>query len=184
MIMLMNKNNKTIGGQAVIEGVLMRDKEHYSIATRKNNKIKTIRKKIKQPNKFWKIPFFRGIYSLFETLIIGIKALNYSAKQQEEKKDEIKTWHLVFTLILAVIFALIIFKLIPLGIAQLFSGFNNLFQNNIIFNLIEGAFKILQERQKTDQGHDKRQKETQDAHEDDAAGRLRRIGLWIGYNGP
>src|SRR3989338_7587473 len=82
---------KTIGGQAVIEGVLMRDKESYSIAIRKDNKIKTIKKKIKQPNKFWRIPFFRGIYSLFETLLIGIKALNYSAKQQEEKEEELKT---------------------------------------------------------------------------------------------
>jgi len=134
---------KTIGGQAVIEGVLMRDKESYSIAIRKDNKIKTIKKKIKQPNKFWRIPFFRGIYSLFETLLIGIKALNYSAKQQEEKEEELKTWHLVLTLILAIVFALVIFKLIPLSIAQLFSKSNKLFQNNIIFNLIEGFFKIL-----------------------------------------
>ena len=88
---------KTIGGQAVIEGVLMRDKEHYSIATIKDNKIKVIKKKIKKANKFWKIPFFRGIYALFEKLIIGIKALNYSAKQQEEKEEEIKTWHFVLS---------------------------------------------------------------------------------------
>jgi len=134
---------KTIGGQAVIEGVLMRDKENYSIAVRKDNKIKTIRKKIKQPNRFWKIPFLRGIYALFETIVIGIKSLNYSAQQQEEKEEELKTWHLILSLVLSVIFALIIFKLIPLTIAQLFSGLNNLFQNNIIFNLIEGLFKIL-----------------------------------------
>lgn len=136
---------KTIGGQAVIEGILMRDKENYSIAVRKpNGKIKIKKYKIKQPNRFWKLPFFRGIYALFETLVIGIKSLNYSANEQEEKKEEkLKTWHLVLTLILSIVFALIIFKLIPLTIAQLFSKLNNTLKNNIIFNLIEGFFKVL-----------------------------------------
>lgn len=134
---------KTIGGQAVIEGVLMRDKEHYSISIRKKTKIKTVKHNIKKPNKFWKIPFIRGIYNLIESLVIGIKSLNYSAKEQEEKEEEIKAWHLILSLFLAVIFALIIFKLIPLGIAQLFSRLNNVLNNNIIFNLIEGFFKVL-----------------------------------------
>lgn len=135
-----------IGGQAVIEGVLMRNKNKIAIAVRKaNSKIKIKKDKIKTPNKFWKIPFIRGMYSLYETLVIGIKALNYSANEALEEEDgkELSTWHLVLTLIVSVALALVIFKLLPLGIAQFLSKFNDVLKNNIVFNLIEGFFKAL-----------------------------------------
>lgn len=135
-----------IGGQAVIEGVLMRNKNKIAIAIRKKNKIKIKKEIIKTPSKFWKIPFLRGMYGLYETMKIGIKSLNYSANEaldDEDEKEELKSWHFVLTIILSIGLALVIFKLIPLAIAQFISTFSNLLKNNIIFNLIEGISKAI-----------------------------------------
>lgn len=79
----------TMGGQAVIEGVLMRSPYGYAIALRRlhNNEIITVAtpyKPITRRIKILGLPFLRGVVSLFEMLIIGIRALNYSAKEWEE----------------------------------------------------------------------------------------------------
>ena len=79
---------ENIGGQALIEGVLMRSKKELAIAVRKNNRIILKKEKINFPST--KIPFLRGILSLIEALYLGIKALNYSSKiaVQEKGKEE------------------------------------------------------------------------------------------------
>lgn len=138
--------SETIGGQAVIEGVMMRNKAKLAIAVRKGSKIIIKEEKIKSladKITLFKLPFFRGILALFETLVIGIKALNYSADLFVGKKEKLSGWAIALTLFAALVFALVLFKLLPLAIAQLLSGTFYTAEDNIIFNLVEGFFKAL-----------------------------------------
>jgi len=129
-----------IGGQAVIEGVMMRYKDNIATAVAKKNKI--IVKKEKLKFKTSKIPFIRGIINLIETLYIGVKTLNYSAQVQLDEKKERKSSSslMVFSLIFALIFALFLFKFVPLYLTRFIDRFLNL--DSILFNLLDGVIKI------------------------------------------
>jgi len=139
------KEKPKIGGQAVINGVMMRSPNYYSVTLRKvKGKIKTRTWKIKKPCKFLRLPFVRGIYNLVDMLRIGLKTLNYSADEAAGKKEKIKTWEMVLTIFLTVVFGLAIFKFIPLGIAWLFErSFTAVKESYILFNAIDGVSKII-----------------------------------------
>ncbi len=137
-----------IGGQAVIEGVLMKSGSKVAIAVRTaEGKIKvklekhiSITKKYKNLN----IPFLRGPIILFETTILGLKALNYSANMSldEQKEEKLSTGTIIATVLFSLIFALALFKLLPLGIAQITANNFATFENRYLFNLLEGITKI------------------------------------------
>lgn len=90
----MEKQQIQIGGQAVIEGVMMRSKEGYSIAVRRKDGSILVRKKpfvsIARKYKIFSLPIFRGAFVLIESLVIGIKALTFSGDVavQDEKLNE------------------------------------------------------------------------------------------------
>lgn len=138
-----------IGGQAVIEGVLMKNGSKVAIAVRTpdgNIKIKeekhiSVIKKYKNLN----IPLLRGPIVLFETTLLGLKALNYSANLNvgEEKEEKIGTGTIILTIVFSLIFALALFKLFPLGIAQVTANNFTTFENRYLFNLVEGLTKIF-----------------------------------------
>jgi len=139
---------ENIGGQAVIEGVLMRTKDKIAIAIRKpNQKIKIKKLKIKSfQNKFFKLPLIRGIITLIETLIIGIKALNYSANEnlqesKKKKREKISPIYFIISVLFALTIGLAIFKFIPLLITQTLNN-KELINNKILFNIVEGLLKI------------------------------------------
>lgn len=134
-----------IGGQAVIEGVLMRAPHNYAIAVRKPNKKISVKTEEYIPytkrNKFLGLPFIRGMIVLVETVIIGSKALTYSANESvETKEEEFSKKELIFTLLISFFVAILLFKLLPLFLANLFS--NTLSLNNFWFNLADGLIKI------------------------------------------
>ncbi|MBI4149353.1 DUF1385 domain-containing protein [Candidatus Woesearchaeota archaeon] len=134
---------ETIGGQAVIEGVMMRDGHHYAIAVRTpGQKIITSTARIPGRPGLFKLPFFRGMYALVETLIIGITALRYAARHAlpEEEQEHTSPFGFAVTLIISFAAALAIFKLIPLGITSLVAATGILTQG-VLFNLIEGMLK-------------------------------------------
>jgi len=136
----------SIGGQAVIEGVMIRNQDLVATAIRNpEGKIVTKKEKIKPISKpLRKVVFIRGIVNLIESLTIGIKTLNYSANiaagQKTEKEKPIKTGYLVISMLVALAVALFIFKFIPLTIAQYFS--NHINNNNYLFNIVDGLVKI------------------------------------------
>jgi uncharacterized protein YqhQ len=144
------KNKKPelmIGGQAVIEGVMMRTKDHYSVAVRaKKNKIivkKEVFKSATKHNKFLALPFVRGMVMLYETMVLGIKVLNYSASidlgiEEKDKKEFNKG--IAFTFVIASLFALALFKFLPLGAAYLVQ--NSFGVSNFWFNVIDGIAKF------------------------------------------
>jgi len=138
----------SIGGQALIEGVLMKSPTHIGIAVRnQNSEIIVKREPYKSLTKKYKvlsIPFIRGSIVLGETMISGLKALNYSSDIAMQKDGEEKSSFLSLfcTMLLSIAVALLVFKLLPLGITQLVANANALFENRFIFNLSEGVIKI------------------------------------------
>ena len=110
---------QAVGGQAVIEGVMMRAKDKLAIAIRKSNGdiVTEVRPWFTLVRHPWlKKPFLRGFPVLMETMVNGIKALNYSAveaAEDEEDCGELTSWHLVLTMIMALGFALGLFVVLP-----------------------------------------------------------------------
>jgi uncharacterized protein YqhQ len=130
-----------IGGQAVIEGVLMKNDDKVAIAVRRPNKQIALKKERMHPLskklKFLAWPFFRGTVNLVETLVMGIHALNYSASQAVEGEDEkISKSEFAFTTILAVVIAVGIFIILPLYLTKLTKT------TGVMFNLIDGVIRI------------------------------------------
>ena len=78
------KENLVYGGQAVLEGVMMRSPRHIATAVRRADGSIVVRKEVlttfAQRHKWARIPFIRGLFALVETMITGIKALNFSAE--------------------------------------------------------------------------------------------------------
>lgn len=124
-----------IGGQAVLEGVMLRKKDKIAIAIRKNKKIKTTSFKFSFLPKLKK-PFLRGIISLIETIYIGFKSLNWSAEQIEGEKTS-KTSSILLILI-SFIIAIGLFIFLPLYLTKLLIS-----SKGFYFNLVDGIFRIL-----------------------------------------
>ena len=83
-----------IGGQAVLEGIMMRNGGKYAVAVRKPDKEIVIDVQehvgLTEKYKFLNVPFVRGVFKFIESLVIGIKTLTYSAEFFEEEEDEVK----------------------------------------------------------------------------------------------
>ncbi|MCH8003721.1 MAG: DUF1385 domain-containing protein [Nanoarchaeota archaeon] len=130
-----------IGGQAVIEGVMIRGKNYNVVAVRKNKKIITKKDKIKQrKGKFYKLPVVRGFYNLIDMLVIGMKSLMWSADQQLEKDEKISKKEMTLSFIFAILFGVGIFIILPY-IATNFIGFYEE-TKPLMFNLIDGIIRI------------------------------------------
>ena len=116
----------SIGGQALIEGVMMRSPHYYSVAIRKKNgkivselfDINSLTEKFK----FLKWPFLRGIINFFEMLMIGIKSLNYSSDEfQETSSKEDKSSFLTFiTIFTALGLGVLLFVVVPTVSLEIF----------------------------------------------------------------
>ena len=145
-----------VGGQAVIEGVMMRSPNSIEIAVRKTNGDIKIREKnhqtIIQRYKFLNIPILRGIINLFEMMYIGTDAINYSANEfveEEEIKRDTKMAKIIdaFMFVLSFVFAMALsiglFKFIPLWITTWLEAYSTSIESNyIVFNLVDGILKM------------------------------------------
>ena len=137
------KEDIHVGGQAVIEGVMMRRQNTVCIAVRKpNGKIKVKKEKIKSINekyKWLKWPFFRGVINMYEMLAIGMRALTYSAEQQATKKEEkITKKESIISIIIAILLTILLFILVPLFLTKLLIK-----GQGILFNLVDGIIRII-----------------------------------------
>jgi uncharacterized protein YqhQ len=132
-----------VGGQAVIEGVMMKSQHYYSVSVRKKKIMtKTTRYvSLSENHKVLGWPFVRGCINLFEMLSIGFKTLTYSADLFAEKDDEkLSPVAMFFTIAFALVFGIGIFVLLPYFATYLF-GFSE-DKNSVIFNLVDGLIKI------------------------------------------
>lgn len=142
-----------VGGQAVIEGVMMRAPRSLAIAVRRPNGEIVVRKETVVPLSerypVVKLPIIRGAVALFSSLIIGIKALNFSANEamtEEEKEGEkgggeVSSWAMAGTMAVAFGFGICLFFLFPLYLTKLMTPVIG--TNNIIFNLVDGVIRVI-----------------------------------------
>lgn len=134
----------TYGGQAVIEGVMMRGSHGVAIAMRAPNRQIVIHTEDLAgiyKSRLTKIPFLRGLVALWDALGLGMRALTISANLQTGEDEKLEGPQLFFTLGFAVVFAVALFFLIPAGIGQ-FSE-NLLRWNSWWGNLVEGIVRLL-----------------------------------------
>lgn len=139
-------SQEIIGGQAIVEGVMMLNGKKQGIAVRNpEDKIIIKKSKINPPNsKFAKLPFIRGIFQLIYMMIVGMKAINYSTSiALNEKEEDFSGIKVVLFILTSFIFAILLFKFLPLLAAKgITSLFPKLLNTNIIPNLIAGIIKI------------------------------------------
>ncbi|TQQ83994.1 DUF1385 domain-containing protein [Peptacetobacter hominis] len=150
---------KAVGGQAVIEGVMMQSDKKRAVAIRKTDgdidvKVKNIKSWVKDKH-IDKVPFLRGMFILIETMIEGMKCLNYSSERfmdaADEEEDAIDRFIkrifgdkanealIAVSMIIAVVMSVGLFILIPTYAGGLFAAVT---ENNVILNLIEGLIRI------------------------------------------
>ena len=139
-----NMKEVQYGGQAVIEGVMMRGRKKVAVAVRRAPEDIVLEERELKPlsDKFspfgW--PFVRGVVSLFSSLVVGIKALSFSASQViEEEEEELTPWEIFLTILTSLGLAVLLFVALPATITTLVQRF---IENNIILNFTEGMVKI------------------------------------------
>jgi len=132
------------GGQAVIEGVMMRGKSDVAISVRRpDGKLEVIKKPLANiyKGRLRKTPLIRGVIALIETLVLGIQALLRSAQiASSEKEGEIPTAALWGIVAASVAFAVAFFFIAPLLITRYFDTY---IASNSVSNLIEGLVRII-----------------------------------------
>jgi uncharacterized protein YqhQ len=139
----------TIGGQAVLEGVMMRSPGHWALAVRKpDGQIAEINHPIRSPmarHRIFRLPVIRGVVALGESLAIGFRALaisaNYAAQDPEKQDGEVSTElsraSLIFAFAVAIGFAVMLFKVTPALITSWLP-----IDTTGVFVVVEGAIRV------------------------------------------
>lgn len=145
-----------IGGQAVIEGVMMKNKDQYAVAVRKPDQ--TIETKVEiyeslgERIPFFRIPIVRGVVNFIESLVIGMKTLTYSAsfyEEDEETQEDSQAEKaakkggenilMFFSVMISVILAVGLFILLPAWISEYI---RRGIDNNVVVALLEGVIRL------------------------------------------
>lgn len=133
-----------VGGQAVIEGVMMRAPGGYCVAVRKpQGGIVLDCRKV--PEQKWKIPILRGTFVFFHALVLGIRALNFSASVVEEEGKEgkegsapLSKWAIAGSMLAALAFGVAIFVVLPLALTHWMNV-----KGSVAFNLVDGGIRLV-----------------------------------------
>ena len=148
-----------IGGQAVIEGIMMMKGEDYAVAVRRPDKEIEVKKdtyqSITKKAKILQLPFVRGVFRFADSMIIGMRSLTYSASFFEDDEDaepgkfeqfldrvfgeKLESAIMAAVLVISFILAIGIFMLLPLGIANLFKG---VITSDHLMAVLEGVIRI------------------------------------------
>jgi uncharacterized protein YqhQ len=133
-----------IGGQAVIEGVMMRSGNFYTVAVRAPDKdIVLKRENIKELPRPLKWPLIRGVIALFQALSIGIKALMYSAEASGHEEEKPSSFSLFLTVFLAFVIGIGLFLLLPLYSTKLLGIlFQSINESSLMFNFVDGIIRV------------------------------------------
>lgn len=148
-----------IGGQAVLEGVMMKNKDDYAIAVRKaDGEIDVdveVYHSIMHGSKIKKVPFIRGVFNFIDSLVLGMKAINHSAKFYEEEDAEptkldktldkmsggkSESILMAITTVISLIIAIGLFMLLPYFISVKLSSY---VRNDSLLALFEGGFRLI-----------------------------------------
>ena len=170
---LTSSDDILVGGQAVIEGVMMRSPKGYSVAVRRQDgSVRVIKEVLKTVGEKWRIfkfPFLRGIGVLGQALVLGIRALQFSAEEAiadadaadaaaksgtpagSPKKEaqaaslepqKVSKWFIAGNLVVALGVNILLFVALPLVITRFLQGQIG-FESTMLFNAIDGLFRVL-----------------------------------------
>ena len=132
-----------VGGQAVIEGVMMRGPGLVATAVRDpSGKILVKTKPVESIGDTYPIlkkPLLRGVVSLGESLVLGIRSLSYSAQMAGEEDEQLSDKELAGTIVFALCMAVVLFVAIPTGAAKIF---HTITEDPVFLNLMEGALRL------------------------------------------
>jgi uncharacterized protein YqhQ len=145
-----------VGGQAVLEGVMMRSPHAWAIACRKpSGEISTHSEpleRLSEKRKWMAWPVVRGVVTLGHAMTLGFRALKFSANVAldelqpepagDQKKLEVTGWMATVNIIISVGFFIFMYKFLPLVAATELKRVNPLFGQQIIFNLVDGVIRI------------------------------------------
>ena len=143
-----------VGGQAVLEGVMMRSPHAWAIACRKpSGEISTHSEpleRLSEKHKWMGWPIVRGVITLGHAMTLGFRALRFSANvaldevpaDDKGKKLEVSGWMAAVTIIFSLGFFIFMYKFLPLLAATELKRINPLFGEQVIFNLVDGAIRI------------------------------------------
>jgi uncharacterized protein YqhQ len=143
-----------VGGQAVIEGVMMRSPHAWGIAIRKpSGEITTHRETLERPSekhKWLGWPFIRGLATLGQAMRLGFVASKFSlnvglesiAEEEGEKKPEISGWVMTANMVFSIAFFIFMYKFVPLTAANTLKPHWHAMKNNFVFNLVDGVVRI------------------------------------------
>jgi uncharacterized protein YqhQ len=143
-----------MGGQAVIEGVMMRSPHSFAVAVRQpSGWIAVTQDFLERPSEkhpWLKYPVLRGLGTLGQALVLGIRALRYSAEQaleepgtaKAEKKPELSKWLLALNVAFSLGFFIVFYKFLPLYLATAVNRRFPVTNNTVMFNLLDGTIRI------------------------------------------
>jgi uncharacterized protein YqhQ len=137
-----NEPSLAFGGQAVMEGVMMRSQKHMVVCVRQpNDEIMTKTEEIhsmSEKHRFLKIPFVRGILALFETLYVGIKGLYFSANAAfEDEEETLSSKQIAVVVAVALVLSILVFSVTPFFLTSLLN-----LGGGVVFNLVEAAVRL------------------------------------------
>jgi uncharacterized protein YqhQ len=137
---------KHIGGQAVIEGVMMKSPKAWTVAVRDpRGRIHIKRERLKELPRFLKVPVMRGVVALFHALAIGIKALEFSASKayDEETEEPLTRFQMAMTIGAAMLLGIGLFILLPLAATKLIGlVLPAVDESSVAFNLVDGIIRV------------------------------------------
>jgi uncharacterized protein YqhQ len=132
------------GGQAVMEGVMMRSKDHLVVCVRQpNNEIVTKTEELhslSEKYSFLKLPFLRGILALFETLYSGIKGIYFSANAafgDDDEEESLNPKEIAVVVAVAICLSILLFSITPFFLTSLLN-----FGGGVLFNIVEGIVRL------------------------------------------
>ena len=144
-----------VGGQAVLEGVMMRSPHAWAIAVRRpSGEVATMSEPLERPSekhKWMGWPVIRGVMTLGYAMTLGFRALRFSADvaleqimpaDKQEKKAEISGWMAAVNIAISLAFFIFMYKFLPLAAATELKRVNPVFGNSIVFNVVDGVIRI------------------------------------------
>jgi uncharacterized protein YqhQ len=154
MLPILESGEETlVGGQAVMEGVMMRAPHSYCVAVRKPSGEIVAEEmpvpKMSEKYPVFKYPVMRGLGTLAQAMSLGVKALKFSANAALEEaadpgkeKKEVPAWMMTAQVIFSVLFFLVVYKLVPLKLTEMLANWNPALKGQIAFNAVDGVIRL------------------------------------------
>jgi len=152
MLPILESGEETlVGGQAVMEGVMMRAPHSYCVAVRKANGEMITEEmpvaRVSEKHPLFKLPVLRGLGVLGQAMSLGMKALSFSANAalddgSTEEKKEMPKWMMYGQVAFSLLFFIVLYKLIPLLITNYVTKLVPALQGQILSNLVDGIIRI------------------------------------------